>query len=86
MISLMRLAICPILESMPAEMTMRKTAFERSTAMVPPDSIARAVIIMSSPIAAEEVISLLLDEDRRSSYCQWVENNHYKLMRSLDNE
>jgi hypothetical protein len=72
-------------ESMPAEMTMRKPAFERSTAMVLPDLITGAVI-MSDPVAEEEVISRLLDENRRLSYCQWVESNHYEFVRSLDNE
>jgi len=82
----MRLAIYPMHESMPAEMTMRKTAFERSTAMVLPDLIAGAVIVMSGPAAAEEAVGLLLDEDGRLSYCQWVESNHYEFVRSLDNE
>lgn len=81
----MRLAISPMRESMPAEMAMRKTAFERSTAIVLPDLIAGAVPIMSGPVAAEEVFSRPLDENRRLSYCQWVESNHYEFVRSLDN-
>jgi hypothetical protein len=82
----MQLAISPMRESMPAEMAMRKTAFERSTAMVLLDLIAGAVIIMSGPVAAEEIVSYLLDEDRCLSYRQWVEVNHYEFVRSLNNE
>lgn len=72
MISLMRLAICPIREAAPPEMAMRKTASEWPTAMSLPDLTAGAFFIMSGSIAVEEVVSLLLDEDGRLGYCQWV--------------
>jgi hypothetical protein len=82
--SLMQLAISPIREAVPAEMAMRITAFERSTAMVFLDLIAEAVVIMASTVA-EEIVSYPLDEDRRLSYRQWVEINHYEFVRSLNN-
>jgi hypothetical protein len=57
----MQLAISPMREPMPAEMAMRKTALERSTGMVLLDLIAVTVIIVGGPVAAEEIVSYLLD-------------------------
>jgi hypothetical protein len=82
----MQLAVSPMREAVPAEMAMRITAFERSTAMVFLDLIAEAVVIMAGTVAAEEIVSYLLDEDGRLSYRQWVEINHYEFVRSLNNE